>query len=167
MLNFDPHRWIAEREGQSVAIVASVAGPSAKNENAETREPAATLATVATLTDASEVQRTLDGWCGAFDRLSPLRPVLGFTMGRWQTLYDCAQWWLENFARQAAWDGWVTGDVFGIRPGYAASGGLIDQLGDNRSLVMVDGGARWRSWSVIRSYAAGCSPNLSPFWKGQ
>lgn len=167
MLNFDPHRWIAEREGQSVASVATVAGTSVKTENANPAEPPATLATVATLPEARDVQRTLDGWCGAFNGLSPLRPAPVFTMGRWQTLYDCTQWWLENFARRAAWEGWSTGDVFGIRPGYPTRGGLIDQLGDNRSLVMADGGARWRSWGIMSSYAAGCSPHLEPFWKGQ
>jgi hypothetical protein len=113
-----------------------------------------------------EAQRMLDAWCASFNALKPRRPAPGIEMGRWQTLFDCGYWWLQNFGAQAARDGWQTGDVFGIRAGYPMQGGLVDQLGDCRSLLMSDGGARWRTWGSARTWAAGCCPHLAPFWAG-
>lgn len=163
MLNFDPRRWLADRQGQSVADVASVATSPAQAELAVLCGGAATPATIATLADR---QGLLDHWCAGFNALDPLRPAPGFTLARWQTLYDCAYWWLANFARQAVRDGWRTGDVFGIRAGYPGRGGLIDQLGDNRWLVMTAGRATWRSWGTIRHWSCGACPHLPPFWEG-
>jgi hypothetical protein len=86
-------------------------------------------------------------------------------MGRWQTFYDASVWWLEGFGRQAALDGWQTGDIFGLRHGFPGTGGLIERLGDNRSLVMADGRACWRSRGVPMQFNRGGGDGLSAFWE--
>jgi hypothetical protein len=86
-------------------------------------------------------------------------------MGPWQTFHDASVWWLEGFGRQAALDGWSTGDVFGIREGYPGTGGLIERLGDNRSLVMADGRACWRSRGVPMQFNRGGGDALPAFWE--
>jgi hypothetical protein len=86
-------------------------------------------------------------------------------MGRWQTFYDASVWWLENFGRQAALDGWSTGDVFGARPEKPGWGGLLDRLGDNRSLVMSSDSARWRSRGVPKKFNRTAGDGLLPWWE--
>ena len=123
-------------------------------------------AKVAKAANRAECQRELDRWCAAINRLELQAPAQGLSPARWRTLFDCSHWWMRNYAVQAARDGWRTGDVFGIRPGLPGQGGLIDQLGICRTLLMADGGARWRSWGIIGTYAAGAYPLLPPFWEG-
>ena len=89
----------------------------------------------------------------------------GFSLGRWQTIYDCSVWWLNAFAKQAAADGWTTADVFGINPARERWGGLIDRLGDNRSLVMDGDLATWCSWGEPEQFARGTYPDLKPLWE--
>lgn len=107
----------------------------------------------------------LRSWCDALNALDPCQPRPGFTVGRWQKLYDCSVWWFEAFGRQAAIDGWGTSDIFGLVRQIPDYGGLIDQLGDHRGLVMTADEARWR-WRGIRPqiYRRGQWPNLDPFW---
>jgi hypothetical protein len=107
----------------------------------------------------------LRSWCSAIEALDPCEPRPGFTMSRWQRLYDASVWWIEGFGRQAALDGWGTSDIFGLVRQMPDYGGLIDQLGDDRGLVMTADEARWR-WRGIRPqvYRRGAWPNLEPFW---
>lgn len=116
------------------------------------------------LPPALNPQCALDQWCAGFNVLHPCQPLPGFTMGRWQTLYDAAIWFLETFAVQPARDGWSTADLFGIVPDHPGRGGLIDRIGESRSLVMSADTARWRSWGVPQSYRRGALPDLEPFW---
>lgn len=109
--------------------------------------------------------RALKRWVTALEMLDPCQPREGFSMGRWQKLYDCSVWWIESFGRQAALDGWGTSDVFGVVPQVEGHGGLIDQLGDHRGLVMTADEARWR-WRGVRPqvYRRGSWPGLAPWW---
>jgi len=109
--------------------------------------------------------RDRSAWHKALSALDPCQPPRGITMGRWQTLYDASLWWLESFGRQAALDGWSSGDVFGIRSGFPGAGGLIDRLGDNRSLVMTAERACWRTYGALRQFNRSAGEVLSPFWE--
>ena len=109
-------------------------------------------------------QARLKEWRKALAALHPCEPQ-GMPMGRWQTLYDCAVWLLENFGEQTARDGWSTADLFGLRAGYPGTGGLAERLGDNRGLVLLDGRARWRSWGVAMQFNRGGGDGLLAFWE--
>lgn len=115
----------------------------------------------------------LRSWCDALNALDPCEPRDGFTMGRWQKLYDCSVWLVETFGRQLAIDGWATGDLFGVHARkcellaeYDGCGGLVDHLGDHRALVLADGVARWRYMGTLpQVYKRGWWPDLQPFWE--
>ena len=111
---------------------------------------------------AAEALSLLRSWCEAIEALDPCRPR-GMPMGRWQKFYDCSVWWIEAFGRQAVLDGWGTSDVFGIVRQAEGYGGLVDQLGDHRGLVMTADEARWR-WRGVRPqvYRRGSWPDLAP-----
>ena len=87
-------------------------------------------------------------------------------MGRWQTLYDCSFWLLENHGRQLARDGWTTSDVFGVLPQKERWGGLVDRLGDCRDLTLDPECARWAS-SIYgeREFHRGTWPDLEAWWE--
>lgn len=107
----------------------------------------------------------LHSWEKALLALDPCEPRPGFTIGRWQTLWDSSAWWLGNFGKQAALDGWSTGDLFGVLPQVAGGGGLIDRLGNHRGLVMTAEEARWRYLGEVpQLYRRGSWPDLQPFW---
>ena len=103
-------------------------------------------------------------WTRALMRLDPCKPREGFSMDRWQTLYDCSVWLVESFGEQAAHEGWSTGDLFGIFPPRERWGGLVDNLGDARSLVMSGKVATWRSFGVKRIFYRTGGTHLEPFW---
>lgn len=107
----------------------------------------------------------LRSWCDALNGLDPCQPRPGFTMGRWQTMWDSSVWFVETFGRQAAMDGWTTSDLFGLLRQVAGAGGLIDQLGNHRGLVLSADEARWRYLGEVpQVYRRGQWPNLDPFW---
>ena len=91
MLNFDPHRWLAEREGtENVATVATVARVRAEFEKSVSQVSPATLATTATKSacgpsinpahiDQSgfDVRDDDEGWIGESPRQTRLRLIQG------------------------------------------------------------------------------------------
>jgi hypothetical protein len=161
VLNFDPHRWIAERGPpaplRSVATVATVASDVSDIEKSDSGERPATTATTA----------TLRGWHECIGRLDPCQPLEGFPMGRWQTLYDDAVWLLDNFGKLAARDGWSAADLFGLWPDKPYWGGIADRLRGARSLVMDAERASWRSWGQVERFNRGAYPDLPPLWRDQ
>lgn len=104
-------------------------------------------------------------WARVLVQVDPCQPSGGIDPARWRRLHEQSLWWLDYFGEQAARDGWRTGDVFGLRVGCERRGGLIDQLGGCRALVMEGQRARWRSLGVTCSYAAGAYPDLPPWWR--
>lgn len=103
-------------------------------------------------------------WVKALNAIDPDVPNRGFTEARWQRFHSASTWWVNSYGKQAARDGWGTGDVFGLRSGFERRGGLIDQLNGCRALMMEGGRARWRSYGVAFSYAAGAYPDLPAWW---
>ena len=93
MLNFDPHRWIAEHDSAppSVVTVLNVARPRAENGKAISRDEAATPATTA----------TLQACRSALDALDPGTPLHGIPPTRWKQLIGDARWVMDHFAEQA------------------------------------------------------------------
>lgn len=115
-----------------------------------------------------DASRVLREWCSAIEALDPCQPRPGFTMNRWQKLFDASVWFVETFGRQAAMDGWTTSDLFGLVRQVEGAGGLMDQLGDHRGLVMSADEARWRYLGQVpQLYRRGQWPNLEPFWSIQ
>lgn len=107
----------------------------------------------------------LRSWCDALNALDACQPRTGFTMNRWQKLLDASVWFVETFGRQAAMDGWTTSDLFGVLRQIEGAGGLMDQLGDHRGLVLSADEARWRYLGKVpQLYRRGQWPNLDPFW---
>ena len=163
MLNFDPHRWIAEPEGaesgQSVATVATVARVHAEFENSVSKQGPATLATTATK-PAGNPSVTLREW---HSHLAPLDfdcAPQGFTLQRWRQLHGDSWWIYENFAARAVRDGWSAHDLFGVfapRPGW---GGLCDRLQGARNLKMDRDRAAWSSWGVRHWTCRGAGDDL-------
>lgn len=107
-----------------------------------------------------------DGWVSLVSALDPREPLAGHDARRWFNLVECSVWWLENFGRQAAPDGWDSISVFGVIPGEERAGGLIDRLGTSRTLVMDGKRSRWRSFGgVVMKYNAGAYKHLPLFWE--
>lgn len=107
----------------------------------------------------------LKSWQQALLSLDPCQPREGFGIDRWQRLYDCSVWWFENYARQAAIDGWGTSDLFGLLRQVEGAGGLIDRLGNHRGLVMTADEARWRYLGKVpQLFRRGSWPNLTAWW---
>ena len=104
-------------------------------------------------------------WVSGVSGFDPREPQAGHDPKRWFNLVDTSVWWLENFGRQAALDGWRTHDVFGVIPGEPGAGGLIDRLGTSRALVMEGRRSRWRSFGVPMKYNAGAFARLPLFWE--
>ena len=132
------------------------------------RDSASKIGTVAETTGGTDPRLAaarVREWWAHLSRLDPCKPPSGFSLGRWQTLFDCSVWWLNAFAMQAAADGWSTADVFGIHRAGERCGGLIDRLGDNRSLVMNREAATWRSWGEQERFLRGAYPELQPLWE--
>ena len=163
MLNFDPHRWIADRErGGGVATVASVATVNAENTNSVRRESPATTATTATTATkpAGNPSITLREW---HSRLAPLdfdAAPDGFTLNRWRQLHGDSWWIYENFASRAVRDGWSARDLFGVfvpRPGW---GGLCDRLQGARNLEMEGLKAIWSRWGITDWTCVGAGDSL-------
>lgn len=104
-------------------------------------------------------------WLASVSNLDPRKPLAGHDAQRWFNLVECSAWWLENFSRQAALDGWQTHDVFGVFPGELGAGGLIDRLGTSRSLVIEGQRSRWRPFGVAMKFNAGAFAHLPAFWE--
>lgn len=83
-------------------------------------------------------------WRANLMRLEARRPLHGLARNRWAMLFDDADWLFENFAGQAAREGWSALDLFGVLPGRDAWGGIADRLRSSRSLVMSSDRASWR-----------------------
>lgn len=83
-------------------------------------------------------------WRAYLMRLSPTKPFHGLGQTRWACLLDEADWLFENYAGQAARDGWSSLDLFGVLPGRDGCGGIADRLRGSRSLMMSSDVARWR-----------------------
>ena len=103
-------------------------------------------------------------WWAALGKVDPRQPLGGFTMGRWQMLYDSSLWWLQGFGTQEANDGWTTSDVFGLWPDKPGWGGLVDRIGESRTLVMTADRACWRSWGQAEQFNRGSYPELRAWW---
>lgn len=172
MLNFDPHRWLAEREGaESVATVATVARVQAEFEKSVSHESPATLATTATKS-ACDPSLTLREW---HSRLAPLdfdSAPDGFTLSRWRELREDSWWLYENFAAQAVRDGWSAHDLFAVFLPRSGWGGLCDRLQGARNLKMAGPRAIWSRWGVPDWTCIGAgdsliSSGLVPIWELQ
>ena len=114
---------------------------------------------------AENSKDTFDSWVLTVSGLDPREPQAGHDPKRWYNLLATSIWWLENFGRQAAVDGWQTHDVFGVIPGDPGAGGLIDRLGTSRSLVMEGRRSRWRAFGVPMKLNAGAYAHLPAFWE--
>ena len=170
MLNFDPHRWLAEREGAgSVATVATVARVRAELEGSFSRDGSATLATTATK-PARHPSVTLREWHSLLAPLPFDSEPDGFTLPRWRQLHDDSWWLYENFASRAVRDGWSALDLFGVLPWRSGWGGLCDRLQGARNLKMAGPKAIWSRWGVpdwtcIGAGDALTSSGLVPIWE--
>lgn len=160
MLNFDPHRWIAEHSADdpTLAGLAALAAVRPETENAVSAPEPAKAA------KAANPQSVLRTWQNGLNSLDPRVPLHGIAKQRWHNLYDDAVWLAENFAVQAARDGWSTADLFGLWPDKAHYGGLADRLRGSRSLVMTADRACWRSWGRVEQFKRGAYMKLRPFW---
>ena len=58
--------------------------------------------------------RALRAWQAGLARLDPYSPAPDYAAGRWYTLVEDARWLAENYAPQAARDGWSAADLFGV-----------------------------------------------------
>lgn len=172
VLNFDPHRWLAEREsGEIVATVANVARVRAEFEKSVSQESPATPATTATL-PARDPSATLREWHSGLAPLDFDSAPEGFTLNRWRELHGDSWWIYENFAAQAVRDGWSAHDLFGVhvpRPGW---GGLCDRLQGARNLKIAGPRAVWSRWGVSDWTCIGAaesliSSGLVPIWELQ
>jgi hypothetical protein len=175
VLNFDPHRWLAEREGAesvaTVATVATVARVHAELEKSVPQQSPATLATTATK-PASNPSATLWEW---HSHLAPLdfdHAPDGFTLNRWRQLHSDSWWLYENFASRAVRDAWSASDLFGVFVPHPGWGGLCDRLQGARNLKMAGPKAIWSHWGVpdwtyIGVGGALISSGLVPIWELQ
>jgi hypothetical protein len=116
--------------------------------------------------------RALKLWWSGLRRVHPRQPPDGFPRKRWETLWYDAEYILENFAEQAARDGWITADLFGLYPGHPHCGGIADRLRGQRSLVFTADRACWRRLGVVEkfsrgTYPPGIPPHLKPFWEAE
>lgn len=137
VLNFDPHRWLAERGDRTVpnvATVATVATVRAETENSFPKESPATVATTAT--DC--------GWREHIARLDPRQPPEGLGLERWASLIADAMWLAESHGDAAAALGWSASDLFGRcdLPGW---GGLADRLEGALHIALTDRVGHWRT----------------------
>lgn len=111
-------------------------------------------------------EKEFSRWVDKVSDLSSREPQAGHDARRWFNLVECSVWWLENFGRQAALDGWDSMSVFGVISGEPRAGGLIDRLGTSRTLVMDGKRSRWRSFGgVVMKYNAGAYKHLPLFWE--
>ena len=105
-------------------------------------------------------------WRDGLSDINRFEPRAGFTRQHWRRLCDTGEWWFNHYSKQAALDGWSTGDVFGLHPDREGWSGLIDRLGNARNLVMEGGRARWRSIEGVPDQMnAGLYAELKPFWE--
>ena len=169
MLNFDPHRWIAEHEAnpprESVATVASVAGVSPQIEKSVLSSRPATVATTA----------TVRAFRAALDRISADTPLHGLPADRWRQMLDDAGWLLEGFAPPAFRHGWTIGELFGLwwwddngtRTPKGGWGGIADRLQGSRSLKMTADRATWRVMFTGEPHVflRTAYPELQPLWE--
>ncbi len=107
----------------------------------------------------------LQDWLRSFTRLDPCQPHEGFTMSRWQQLYDDAEWILETHGSHAYQNGWTAADLFGLWPDKPHWGGIADRMCGARSLAMDADRASWRSWGQVERFNRGSYPHLRPFWE--
>ncbi len=136
MLNFDPHRWIAERRRmQSVASFATVARVRPETVNSLPRESNATTATTATLRN----------WGDRLGLLHPSQPPAGFAPDRWQALVADALWLSALHGESAAALGWSESDLFGLDDSLDGWGGLADRLRGARRVHLTARVGHWRS----------------------
>ncbi len=119
----------------------------------------------AAIADKGLTVATLSGWQRNFTRLDPCQPHEGFTMRRWQQLYDDSLWMLETHGVYAAKCGWTAADLFGLWPDKPHWGGIADRLRGARSLVMDADRASWRSWGQVERFNRSSYPHLRPFWE--
>ena len=107
----------------------------------------------------------LHQWKVRLASLDPCQPPKGWSMRRWQMIYDDAEWLLDKFGDQAARDGWSAADLFGLWPDKPGWGGIADRLRGSRSLVLTADRAHWRSWGQVEMFNRGSYPDLRPFWE--
>lgn len=128
MLNFDPHRWLAETE--TVAAVADVARADALRESVRTTHTPATVATLAT--DPSRELRT---WHQQLSGLDENSAPTGIAANTWFQLCLDSWWLYETHASYAIRHGWDRHGLFGVMTDYPLGGGLAQQLRSSRSLL--------------------------------
>ncbi|WP_394728177.1 hypothetical protein [Altererythrobacter sp. GH1-8] len=93
-------------------------------------------------------------------------PNKGCSKKRWLRLCEASEWWFNNFAKQAASDGWSTADIFGVCRTREGWGGLLDRMGNSRMLVMDRNRASWRDvFGNPDQFNRGSYPHLPAFWE--
>ena len=113
--------------------------------------------------------RSLRVWEAGLNSVSWDQPLHGLDRLRWREAVGDAHWLAENFAQQAARDGWSAHDMFGVMPGRDGWGGIACRLRGSRSLVMSSDVARWRR--VVNggpeSFARGLGDTVQmvPLWE--
>lgn len=122
------------------------------------------VVSVRSVTTFPNAREAFSAWRAHLARLDPCQPPEGWTMNRWQQMYDDADWLLGNFGEQAARDGWSSADLFGLWVGVPHAGGIANRLRGSRSLVLTADRAHWRSWGQVERFNRGSYPDLRPFW---
>lgn len=170
MLSFDPHRWLAERDGaENVATVATVARVRAEIGKSVSGESPATLATTAT-EPARHPSLVLRDWHSHLAPLDCNSAPDGVTIQRWRQLHGDSWWIYENFASRAVRDGWSAADLFGVFTPRLGWGGLCDRLQGARNLKMAGPRAIWSRSGVPDCTCIGAgdllvSSGLVPIWE--
>ncbi|MCK9542485.1 MAG: hypothetical protein M0R03_10710 [Novosphingobium sp.] len=163
MLNFDPHRWLAERgtdAAPEISRLAALAGAHPKNENSSSAISAANPAKAANANVRLAPTATLRQWHRHLSALDDLDPPAGYELNWWAQAVRDAWWIYENFASRAVRDGWSAHDLFGVLPWHHGWGGLCDRLRGARNLKMEGPKAIWSSWGVRDWTCAGAGDNL-------
>jgi hypothetical protein len=165
VLNFDPHRWLADREGAesvaTVATVATVARARADFEISISVDGPATVATTATK-PARNPSIILRDWHSHLAPMNADAAPAGFTRQRWRELHGDSWWIYENYASRAVRDGWSALDLFGVLPSRPGWGGLCDRLQGARNLKMAGPKAIWSNGTVPDSLCIGAGEALAP-----
>lgn len=110
----------------------------------------------------------LKEWHGRLSRVDEICSPPGWALNDWLRLLDSALWLYENFASQAAREGWSALDLFGYQPALPGCGGLADRLKDARNLKLAEGRACWSFLGVKERFCRGGALDLAgivPLWE--
>jgi hypothetical protein len=132
------------------------------------RTPAGTSGGTPALIDERIAVARLKEWHSRLSRIDEFCPPSGWKMNDWLRLVDTACWLYENFASQAAREGWSGLDLFGYLPDLPGWGGLADRLKDARNLKLTEGRACWSFLGVKDRFCRGGALDLEgilPLWE--